>query len=227
MEKENVKLNKNKQKALKVLSKIISIFATIGKVVTIIGISGIVLAMIVIPIAFKKVKVEDNSIIVDNDVIISITEEENTLKIKYKDSILLEEKDPEVISEIKEAIKDFSSSKLVVYLEVVCFIGAVELVLLFLVLVNIKKLFKNINEKDTPFVLENVDYIRKSAYILIGMIVVSFAGGVISELAFNGNLGINLQTSSVFEILCLFIISYIFEYGYQLQKNSKEKIYED
>ncbi len=227
MEKNVAKLSKDKQKVLKVLSKIISIFATIGKVLTIIGISGIVLAMIVIPIVFSKIKVEDNSIVVDKDLSISVVEEENILRVKYKDSIILDESDPGAINNLKELINKTPKPNLVGYFEVICLMGLIELVLLFLVLANLKKLFKNINEKDTPFILENVDYTRKTAYIFIGMIITSFIGEIISELAFKGNLDINIQTVSIFEILFLFVISYIFEYGYELQQKSKAKIYDN
>ena len=37
----------------------------------------------------------------------------------------------------------------------------------------------------------------------------------------------NLEISNILEILFLFAISYVFEYGYEIQKDSNGKIYGD
>ena len=37
----------------------------------------------------------------------------------------------------------------------------------------------------------------------------------------------NLNLANLTEILCLFVIAYIFEYGYEIQKDSKKRLYGD
>ena len=91
---------------------------------------------------------------------------------------------------------------------------------------RLEKLFININEGDTPFTLENVKYIKQMAFLMIVAIVLSNISGIFSELMLKSNSDIVIELSDVVEILFLFGMSYIFEYGYELQKDTKAKCME-
>ena len=224
---ENVKLDKNKQKTIKVLSKIISVIAQILKVITVIGGVCVILAMIVVPIVFRKIDIKDNSITIDNKLTIDIVEEENAFSFKYKDEVIATEQDEEAILEFKEWVNNNSKTKLVGYIEVLCLVGLITLALTFMVFRHLHKLFKNIHDGDTPFTLENVDHIKRIAYFLIAIIVIPAIIAGISEIIFEKDLNMQIETVGLIQILFLFSMAYIFEYGYQIQLDSKGKMYGD
>ena len=90
---------------------------------------------------------------------------------------------------------------------------------------RLEKLFININEWDTPFTLENVRYIKQMAFLMIASIIFPNISGIFFELILKLDLGIGLELFDVIQILFLFGMSYIFEYGYELQQDTKAKMY--
>ena len=101
-----------------------------------------------------------------------------------------------------------------------------DLVLMILVFRYVEKLFNNIKNNKTPFILDNVVYIKKISYIMIALIMIT----PISGMLFNSILGLSSNSSEIelvgiLEILIIFSMSYIFEYGYELQKDSNCKMY--
>lgn len=89
----------------------------------------------------------------------------------------------------------------------------------------LENLFENIYHGDTPFTLENVKYIKKMAYLLIIVTVLPNLMGVVFELILKMDLDIDFELFSLVEILFLFSIAYIFQYGYEIQLDSKGKMY--
>ena len=92
---------------------------------------------------------------------------------------------------------------------------------------HLEKLFKNINEGDTPFTLENVTHIKKMVYYMITIIILSSAGEGIFEILNTNNIDIQIEMFDVMEVLFLYSMSLIFEYGYEIQLDSKGKMYGD
>ena len=88
------------------------------------------------------------------------------------------------------------------------------------------KLFKNIRTKETPFIEENVLHLRKMAKLMVVAIVLTVISGAIINAISGYDMSNSLKEYSLFEILALFILSYIFEYGVELQKSSKKKLNE-
>ena len=220
-----VKFKKEKQKKVKVLSKIISVVALLGKVCTLIAMPCIVLAMIIVPILISKINIKNDSIVIDGKEADDIVEEEDGLKLKYKDQTLIVEDNQEQILLFKDIMNNNSKESIIAYLELSCVVGLICLGLMLMVFRHLQKLFRNIYGGDTPFTLENVDHIKKMAYCLIVVIVVPFIGGIISDIVFNRDLGVQLEVIDWIQILFLFILAYIFEYGYEIQLESKEKMY--
>ena len=99
------------------------------------------------------------------------------------------------------------------------------LVVLSILLKHLEQLFDNMNKGDTPFTLENVNHIKKMSYLMIACIVLSRIGETVLNSIYQKELSFGLELFDIVEILFLFVLSYIFEYGYEIQKDSKGKIY--
>lgn len=223
-----VKFKSEKQKKVKVLSKIIAIISKIGWIASIVGICLIAIVAIALPTALKNLDIKDNKIVTNNN-IVEIIDENDKLILKHNNIILAEESDQQSISIIRDIINSNLNSKtlLITYCEVGFITLIICLALSIFMLKKLEKLFININEGDTPFTLENVEYIKKIAYIMISLIVIPNMCGSIFELILKKDLNVSFELFNIFEILILFVISYIFEYGYEIQLDSKGKMYGD
>ena len=62
---------------------------------------------------------------------------------------------------------------------------------------------------------------------MIALIIIPNLVGSIFEIILNQDLSVSFEVFNVVEILILFVISYIFEYGYEIQLDSKGKMYGD
>ena len=60
---------------------------------------------------------------------------------------------------------------------------------------------------------------------MIALIIIPNVCGTIFELILKSDLNISFELFNVVEILILFVISYIFEYGYEIQLDSKGRMY--
>lgn len=223
-----VKFKNEKQKKVKALSKIIAVIAKIGWISSIVGISIIALTMVVLPIALKDINVKDNKIIANNNVI-EVVDVDNKITLKHDNIIIATESNQESVAIIKDVINSNLNNKalLIAYTETALITLIACLVLSILMFKRLEKLFNNINEGDTPFTLENVEHIKKIAYLMIGLIILPNLGGTIFELILKKDLDVSFELFNVVEILIIFVISYIFEYGYEIQLDSKGKMYGD
>jgi len=92
---------------------------------------------------------------------------------------------------------------------------------------HLELLFSNINKGDTPFTLENVNHIKKMTYLMIICIVLSMIGETILNIPMNGDFDFDINLFNIVEILFLYSMSLIFEYGYEIQLDSKGRMYGD
>ena len=223
--KKEVKLEESKQRKVKGLSKAIYIITKIGKIVMIVLAPIVLLCMIALPLILSRVDVKDNEFVVNGKTKIEIIEDEKGVHLKYDDKVVAFEGDEKAILKIKDTLQNNSKAYIIGYAEVSFTIVLILLAIVFLTLRNIEKLFKNIHDGDTPFTLENVNYMRKTAKLLIALIVVPAILNLASSLVFKKNLDLSINGVTITEILFLFCLSYIFEYGYNLQSDSKAKMY--
>ena len=225
-----VKFKKEKQQKMKGLSKAIYIIARIGKIMLSIAIGIIFFLMIVAPVFIKGIDVNENEISVfDQDEKLVIVEE------KIDSGVDIEIYDPqgnkvdgetkELAIKYKEFLENHSKTTLIVYVEIGLLFFISALILYRVALKNLEELFENIYKGDTPFTLENVNHIKKIAIMLIVTIILP----IFSELIFRAILQmpgeVGFEFTSIIEILFLFSMRYIFEYGYEIQKDSNGKIY--
>lgn len=229
-----VKFKEEKQKKIKGISKAIYILARIGKIVTTIAIPIIVFLLIVTPIFIGNIELKDNTITFKGariDDKITITEEKSndgvTLQLKANGILIADAKDQDTILQMKNILENNSIGQIIAFLELgfVCLL--ICLMLYRMTLSRLEKLFININQGDTPFTLENVRYIKEMAKLMIVALILPTGGGLIFEKLLATDLNVGFELFDVVQILFLFGIAYIFEYGYEIQLDSKGKMYGD
>ena len=207
---------------IKGLSKAISIIAKIIKVFLIIGAVGIIIGASILPFVIKNITVVDD-INVENDSFITISQKDELISIKVQDKIVVADYSVEEYKDLSKILSNDKKNTFMYYLEGTMFIGILMLVLLYFIMNYVEKLFKNMYLNDTPFILDNVNHIRKIAYLSICYIVAPLILGGIFEMITNIDLNINFSLLNVMLVLVLFVFAYVFEYGYSLE-NKKTKI---
>ena len=221
-----VKFKKEKQQKMKGLSKAIYVIARICRMIVTISIPVVIVSMAFIPYLVNNTDVTDGKISV-SDNSITVVEENTGVQLKYKNIVIADETNQESISKMKEILANHSKTEIIAYLEFGGLILTAYLILYWIILKHLEHLFVNINNGDTPFTLENVKHIKKMAYLMIAAIVLPIAAGVIFESILKTNLDVGFELYNAVEILFLFSMAYIFEYGYEIQLDSKGKIYGD
>lgn len=222
-----VKLKKDQQNKMKGLSKAISIIAKIGRILCIVSIPIIVASMILFAIVTSRMEIKDNKIMYKGDDMITIIEEDNKLTLNIENSTLVELTNEHDIYRLKSFLQDHSKVAIVGYVETGFSFLVISLILVIIMLKSLEKLFDNIHMGDTPFTLENVGYIKKIAYLMIAITIFPNIVGVIFEMILKTDLNVSFEMFSLVEILFLFSIAYIFQYGYEIQLDSKGKMYGD
>lgn len=216
---ENIDYNKS-QNSLRTLSKVIEIIAKIGKILITICIPFVILAIVIIPLLFTKLKVS-NDIIYVNDNAITFKEKNNHVDV-YMNDTKIGDGDIEIYRKIKNILEDKSLENIIIVLEISLVIATVGLFFIRILLKNLEKLFKNIHDLDSPFTLENASLFRKMAINLIIIVVITNISDFLFEIFFNFDFSSDIGFANIMEILILFSLSFIFEYGYKIEKNHKK-----
>lgn len=223
-----VKLKKEKQKRMKVLSKIIYIVARIGKILTIASSIIILITMIGLPIITSNIKVDENKITVFNEVIEYQREDDKIiLKQGNREEIITNANELKAGNEIINTIENNELTKMTIFTEAAFACLVATLILLYLTFKHLEELFVNIHNGDTPFTIDNVKHIKMMSYLLIGVTLLPDICGVIAELVMKIDLDIGFGLMDLLYIIILYSLSYIFEYGYEIQLDSKGKMYGD
>ena len=99
-----------------------------------------------------------------------------------------------------------------------------DIILITFILKFIEKLFENFIKGETPFTLVNINYIKYIAYLLIAIILVSpVSNFLLGKLLDLKNIGNPIDLIDIFIILVIYGMSYVFEYGYELEKDKLRK----
>ena len=217
-----VKFNEKKQKEVKTLSYVISLMGKIGSIVLKVAIPFIVLVMLLVPYVISNVEIKDNKITFKTDNIKII--DENKLEIN---DIIVGEFDGDIPeTHIIEIFNNNSKFAIIGYIEIGLLFLLIDILIMIIILGYVEKLFSNIKDNNTPFTLDNVNFIKKISYLMIALILITPLSGII----FNSLLKINdvdspFDLMNILEILIIFSMSYIFEYGYEIQRDSKGIMY--
>ena len=209
-----VKFKEEKQKKMKGLSKAIIVISRISKIVVTICIPIIALLMLFTPTIVNDLEVKDNEI---------VSKSNNKFNIY---SIDKEDNSPEKVNKIKLAYENHSNTEIIITLELSFIVMLAYVVLIRMIFAYLEKLFTNINKGETPFTMDNVNYIKKIAYFMVASIVLSSLGEGILESLISDEIFESFEISDLIQILFLFSMSYIFEYGYEIQLDSNGIMYE-
>lgn len=217
-----VKFKKEEQKRMKGLSKAIQWIAKIGKISCITVLPFIVIAMIFVPIFVNNINTEElNQIINSTKDIVELTDED--LEQLFNNNYIQNTDQDNSI----DALDNNSKSSIIVVLELGMLSVLIILILTINILKHLEKLFKNINEGNTPFILENVEHVSKIAWLMIITIIFNNISTIVSANVLNADISTGLEMFDLTEILFVFSMSYIFKYGYKLQIDSNAIMYGD
>ena len=90
---------------------------------------------------------------------------------------------------------------------------------------HLKILAKNIHDLDTPFTLENVMHIKSISHLMIFVLVIPEVLALLYQWIMHIDLSTDFSLMSIILILIIYSLSFIFEYGYEIQLDSKGKMY--
>ena len=222
-----ISLKKEEQKKMKVLSKIISVISKIGRIFCYIAIPFISLILIVTPYLIDKVVIKDNNLTLNLPDNINILEKDDKVVLKVGTFVLADADKEFLNTEVVSIFENNSKAKIIGYVETGFASLLVIIILTSIILKHLETLFNNINKGETPFTLENVSLIKKIAWKMIIIIIMTNIGGGVFELLLSSDLNIEFETYDLVEILFLFSLSYIFEYGRLLGLETKGQMYGD
>lgn len=201
-----VKFKKEKQIKVKLISKIIYIMANIVNKIFI-GVAVLIIIMILaLPFIGKSARISGTDLLISNVKVASIT---TYGELAY------------------EYINNHSFDEIIFHAEILLVGCLISIVCIAKVFEKLYKLFFNIHNGDTPFTLDNINRIKKISFFIIFYIVFSFIYGVMCSILMELNLGAELELTDIVYALIIYSISFIFEYGYELQIDSKGKMYEN
>lgn len=221
-----VKFKKEQQNKMKGLSKAIFLISKVCRIIVTICIPIVIISIAISIFLINKINIKDNEISIKGiEDKITIIDKDNDISIMLNDKLITRSTDKDIILNIKEVLNKNSKLSVSIYVTSGLISLIIYLILIIFILNYLEKLFYNINKGDTPFTLENVNYIKKMAYIMIAIIIVPSIIGTIFELILNTDLNIDFEMFSLIEILFLFSMAYIFQYGYEIQLDSKGKMY--
>lgn len=219
-----VKFKKEKQKKMKGLSKAIYVIARILRIFVLLGLVLATISLIAIPFIGSKVKLDKNTIQY-RDKVYHYTIDEKHLTVEGISDNNRFDIDFVTDSNLQEYIENHSVTYFVFVTECVLICLIITIIFMDSILKYLEKLFKNIHNGDTPFTLENIKYIRKIALFLILLIAFPTIGGFLCEGITSIDMNVEIEFMTIILVLVVLSLAYIFEYGYQIQQDSKGKMY--
>lgn len=199
-----VKFNKEKQRKLKIASKTISICSRVLQIVTIIASVILFIGMFFVPTIVNQTTINDKNIVILNK------------------SIELNEITTNTITNV---FSEHSNWEIILYAETIIICLILSVMIISFAMLYLTKLFKNISEGETPFTLDNLKNIKIIALLLVAYLVFPDISGTIFQWITKINMNIDYEITKIFYILIIVCIYYVFDYGHQIQLDSKGKIY--
>ena len=199
-----VKFNKEKQRKLKIVSKTISICSRVLQIVTIIASVILFIGMFFVPTIVNQTTINDKNIVILNKNI---------------------ELDEITTNTITNTFDEHSNMEIILYAETIIICLIISVMIISFAMLYLTKLFKNISEGETPFTLDNLKNIKIIALLLVAYLLFPDISGTIFQWITKINMNIDYEITKIFYILIIACIYYVFDYGHQIQLDSKGKIY--
>ena len=218
---EEIEMEYNDKHKLKIFSKIVAVLALIGNIFLIIGLPFLVLLMVAIPVLFKDVKIEERRFAYKDIVALQIDEEKTKIDVIYKGDIVHTEENAQTIIKLLDKIDQKATDHIVRYIDAEIGIILVQVIISIAVLTQIRKLFNNISNGDTPFTIDNVMHLQKAAYLEIIAIFIPYILGIVLSLVLGISIDNSILSTNLIELFAILSLVYIFKYGCVLQNKSK------
>ena len=224
-ETNEVRLESGQQKTIKTLSKILEVFAIIGRVCAWIGLVCVILVGILTPILFKDITINKEEISYKSEKI-EIREENDEIALYYKDSKIADFDGVEKTA-LMNILDQYSAKRVEIIVEAALISAAIVIVISLVMLKYEIKLFRNIHDKETPFIEENTTLLKKIGKTQIVLLVVTIICSCVVAVTVGQEFDINFNVVSISTILGVYLLAYIFEYGTKLQSESKVTLYDE
>lgn len=202
-----IKFNKEKQNKLKIVSKTISIFSKMLQVITIIISAVMIMSKLFIPSVINNTNVDNGSIIVAD---------KNVMEFNL---------DQMTTNTIVNVFEEHSKLEIILYTEIIMICLTVSVMIISFAMLYLAKLFDSISKGDTPFTLENLKNIKRVAILFISYLIFPDVSGTLFQWITKIDMNIDYEITKIFYVLIIICIYYIFDYGHQIQLDSKGKIY--
>ena len=232
-----VKLQTEKQRRLKNMCKLISVLSGIARVILTVAIPLILSLGIFLAFVIPGVDVSDNGVNFDKyglkiyfpqrtDDMLSIVIK-GQVHTAGRDEVSREDYRAEqmFISFVNKVFTSHSKTTIIIFAEIIIAILCSGLYFIRRAMIHAKNLFDNIGAGDTPFTMENADHIRRIAYALIFSKVLMAVADEIANWLSGAGFGVSIGMMGLIQIVFLFAMAYIFEYGYEIQRDSVGVIY--
>jgi len=222
------KLSEEKQRKVKGISKTIYIIARICKIMILVGLIAVIITLVITPIISSNIKVNhvgelelfnEKIEYENNEKEIIITSRGKTININKSEELY-------VLNEILKVLENDKLFESTIFIEIAYICLIISLVFLYKSYNSLEKLFINIYEGDTPFTKENITFIKRIALFMVLTILIPSISGLIVSKIIEKDLGMGFNMLDFLYILFLVSMAYIFEYGYEIQKDSKGKMYD-
>lgn len=226
---KSVSIETKDQNKLKIISKVLNVLSNIGRVFIFIGMFSLIICMIMVPTFIKHTKAYDDKIVFKySGEKLSIVKEDSE-KISFYINDKKESKSDDIyfFNYVRDVLLNHSNNELIGIAEAVILLVILYLYLISLILKHLSGLFKNINNEDTPFTLDNISHLNKMSIYMVFAFVLPIISSNLFALFTDLSFNFRFSIIDVIQILFVISISIIFKYGYELQSNSKKKIYDD
>lgn len=217
----SVKGEKNMEKnrkEMKIIAQVIYWFARVANILVLVGVIGALTGAIIGPILLSKVGEVTNNTIEFNNEVIEYTLTES--KIEF-DKVEIGATDYNYIAlkEIRDLFKDSSTFGRIAFLEGLIILGIICMLITYITLRFVTKLFKNIANGDTPFMKENAILLKKIGKYMLILTIMPLILQIFIVTVFGIEQVSIFRGIDIIYILVIFSLAYIFEYGYQLQED--------
>lgn len=219
-----VKFKENEQKKMKGFTKVLYIVSNIARIFSVVATTLSVLLIIggfvLVPnLKFNKM---DNKIeVFNNEIKYELTD--TSFKVD-NETIIVNDKDQ--VEEVRKFMHCTDKKRLAI-IEMAFLTMTAVCVISYKLFTYLSKLFKNIHDNNTPFSLDNVNYIKKLSLYSLLFVLVPDVLGSIACLIFNMRLEVEINLFAYLFSLILLVIAYIFKYGYEIQLDSKGVMYNE
>ncbi len=126
-----------------------------------------------------------------------------------------------------QVFSEHSKIEIILYAEIIILCLIISVMIISFAMSYLSKLFKNISKGDTPFILDNLKYIKAIAILFIAYLLFPDIAGTLFQFVTKINMNIDYEITKIFYVLIIVCIYYVFDYGHQIQLDSKGRIYGD